>query len=308
MKQIPLSRYTRHAAGIAVSGIAWFVTSAFGATQKPFEDFSTWANGPMDTNNNKILDILDEGAAVNSWAVKRGAPYVVGDSAGGRVLILGAGGGPLGWNQIGKPHEINLSGEKAVEISMKVANPREDGASFFTVWLCDEFRNGYGMGYGGVFPMKNRVEVRIFKFHGNTVPFDNAKPKLPGFAEENGQLPDGKPVTLKEIVPPGQFIEFHLRIEQSKSGSPVTLTLWNTGCPEVSDTSYEAPLLKLEDDGKGTAFHSPDGTFGSVMDLSSLTHVGVSGALFPNKLKTPEEQAAEPGLQFKEVDVRIVRP
>ena len=306
MKRFPISRCIRHAAGMTIAGIVWFMPSTFGATPKPFENFSTWANGTTDSNGNKLLDILDGGASVNGWAVGRGG-YAIEDSAEGKVLVIGAGrGGPLTWNQMGKAHGINLSGEKAVELSMKVANPRENGASFFAVWLCDAARNGYGMTYGGTFPMKNRVGVRIFKFRGNTIPFES--PKFPQFAAGAGEPPEGKLTTLNQVAPPGQFIEFHLRIEQAKSGTPVTLTLWNTGCPEVGDTSYEEPLLRLEDDGKGTVFHSPDGAFGSVLDLGLLTHVGISGAQLVDKRQTPEEQAAEPKLRFKEVNVRAVRP
>lgn len=305
MKRLPLSRYVLPAAGITIAGILWFGTSAIGAGPKPFEDFSMWANGEADSNANRTLDILDGGASANGWSVKRG--YTIENTAEGRALVIGAGrGSPLTWNQMGKDHGIDVSKEKAVELTMKVANPRENGASWFAVWLCDEIRNGYGMDYGGIFPMKNRVGVRIFKFRENTIPFDSSK--LPQFAAAEGEPAEEKATNLKEIVPLGQYVVFHLRIEQAKSGEPVTLTVWNTGCPEVSDTSYEEPLLRMEDDGKGTVFHSSDGGFGPVLDLSSLTHVGVSGAQFVNKNLTPEEQAAEPGLRFKEVDVRAVRP
>lgn len=305
MKRFPFSRSALPAAAITISGILWLGTSAIGAAPKPFEDFSMWANGNADSNANQILDILDEGASVNGWSVKRG--YTIEDTAEGRALVIGAGrGSPLTWNQMGKAHGVDLSKEKAVELTMKVANPRENGASFFAVWLCDETRNGYGMDYGGIFPMKNRVGVRIFKFRENAIPFDSAK--LPQFAVAEGEPAEEKATNLKESVPPGQNIVFHLRIEQAKSGEPVTLTVWNTGCPEVSDTSYEEPLLRMEDDGKGNVFHSSDGSSGVVLDLSSLTHVGVSGAQFANKNLTPEEQAAEPGLRFKEVDIRAARP
>lgn len=280
-------------------------TLSIAAAPKPFEDFSAWANGSDDSNNNHALDILDDGSSTNGWVGN--TAYSIQDSPEGKLLTVGPGRGrPLSWNQIGKAHEIKLAGEKAVELTMRVANPREKGASFASAWLCDEARNGYGLSFGGIFPMKNRVGVRIFKLRENAIPFD-AKP-LPRFSVETGE-PSGEQLTsLAELVPTGQFITFHLRIEQAAPNAPVTFTLWSTGCPDVGDTTYEEPLLRLEDDGNGSIFHAADGTFGPVFNLESLGYVGLSTAQFSNKDLTPEEQAAEPSISFQQIDVRPVRP
>lgn len=291
--------------GIILAAVIWLGMSSFGKAEKPFEDFSTWANGVDDSNNNKFADIADDGGSSNDWTPHHS--YSIQTTPEGKVLALGAGRGrPLAWNQIGKAHDINLSGEKAVELTMRVANPREQGASLVSAWLADGERNGYGMAFGGLFPMKNRVGVRIFKFRDNALPFESLK--LPKFSSENGEPSGDQLKSLSELVPAGQVVDFHLRIEQLNPNGPVVLTLWNTGCPDVPDTSYEDPLLQLEDDGKGGVFHTADNSFGPVFNLGSLTHVGLASAQFLKKDQTPEEQAAEPSIFFKEISIRPVRP
>lgn len=270
-----------------------------------FEDFSKWENGRVDSNKNQILDVLDDGSSMNGWAGN--VPYTVQDWPEGKVLAVGGGRArPLAWNQIGKPHELKLAGERAVELTMRVANQRERGASFVSLWLCDEFRNGYGMSYGGIYPMKNRVGVRIFKLRDNVLPFSETK--QPKFSTEAGEPQPEQMKSLPDLVSAGQFIDFHLRIEQAAPDAPVTLTLWNTGSQEVADTSYEEPLLRQEDDGKGSVFHGADGSYGPVFNLDALAYVGLSQAQFLNKDLTPEEQAAEPYMAIRQVDIRPVRP
>lgn len=279
--------------------------SGTACAQKPFEDFSKWENGRVDSNKNQILDVLDDGSSMNGWTGN--VPYTIQDWPEGKVLAVGGGRArPLAWNQIGKPHELRLAGEKAVELTMRVANQRERGASFVSVWLSDEFRNGYGMSYGGIYPMKNRVGVRIFKLRDNVVPFSDTK--QPKFSSEAGEPQPEQMKSLSDLVSTGQFIDLHLRIEQASPDAPVTLTLWNTGSQEVADTSYEEPLLKMQDDGKGSIFHGADGSYGPVFNLDELAYIGFSEAQFLNKDLTPEEQAAEPYMAIRQIDVRPARP
>lgn len=269
-----------------------------------FEDFSTWENGPEDTNGNATLDIADGGSSTNDWTQNR--VYSVEALEGGKDLVLSnTRGQPLSWNQIGKAHGLPLTDAKALEISMRVANPREKGATSFLLLLGNETRNGYGLFYGGLFPMKNRVGVSVVKWRDSDQPF-GSKP-LPKVSIDEGYRAEGDTLTkFEQPISPGQFVDLHMRIEQEKAGSPVILTVWNTGCDEVPDTSYEEPLLKLEDDGSGAVFRQADGSHGPIMDLATLTYIGLSASQQLDKNATPAESAAEPGLRFRNVDVKVV--
>jgi len=269
-----------------------------------FEDFSTWENGTEELNGNATLDIADGGSSTNGWTQHR--IYSVETTEGGKDLVLSnTRGQPLSWNQLGKAHDLPLAEAKAVEISMRVANPREKGATTFLLLLGNETRNGYGLLYGGLFPMKNRVGVSIVKWRDSDQPFGSKA--LPKVSIDEGYRAEGDTMAkFEQVISPGQFVDLHMRIEQEKAGSPVTLTVWNTGCDEVPDTSYDEPLLKLEDDGAGTVFRKSDGSHGPIIDLSTLTYIGASGSQQVDKNTTPAEQAAEPGLRFQNVDVKVV--
>lgn len=301
MKNFPVLIFRQ----VATAIVYCLLVGATARADKPFEDFSNWENGRVDSNKNQILDVLDDGSSTNGWVGN--VSYTIQNWADGRVLAVGGGRSrPLAWNQIGKAHELKLAGEKAVELTMRVANQRERGASFVSVWLSDEFRNGYGMSYGGIYPMKNRVGVRIFKLRDNVVPFNDTK--QPKFSSEAGEPQPEQMKSLSDMVSTGQFIDLHLRIEQASPDASVTLTLWNTGSQEVADTSYEEPLLRMEDDGKGSVFHGADGSYGPVFNLDALAYIGLSEAQFLNKDLTPEEQAAEPYMAIRQIDLRAVRP
>ena len=153
--------------------------------------------------------------------------------------------------------------------------------------------------------MKNRVGVSIVKWRDSDQPF-GSKP-LPKVSIDEGYRAEGDTLAkFEQVISPGQFVDLHMRIEQEKAGSPVTLTVWNTGSDEVPDTSYEEPLLKLEDDGSGAVFRQADGSHGPLLDLATLTYIGLSASQQLDKNATPAEQAAEPSLRFRTVDVKVV--
>ena len=270
------------------------------------EDFTKIEAGTADTNRNGRLDLMDSGAELNGWFGN--SAYTVTTTSEGKALLQTEGkGGPANWNMLGKPHGLDLSKAKAVELSMRVANNREAGPSSFCLWLCDENRNGYGVILNGIYPVLSRIGLQGVKFRGSEVPF--GEPKNPTFAYAQGEplLTEAEKGHLEILPHRGEFITLHLRLEQNKTGGPVALITWYTDSSEVQNYSVESPVLTQIDEGDGNVFRTPEGDSGPLMNLAELIYVGLTATAFIPKADADLAIDEETGVWIKDVKVEIVK-
>lgn len=242
------------------------------------EDFSTFVNGKDDTYTGEDSEGVNQNlngadADANEW-IGRGMYNWQVKSVGSdnRLIIHEKGGGPPTWRPLGKMHDLDLAVTTSVDLMMELPIKSEQTTNW--LWLSDEFQNGYGIEYTG-----RHQKVRILKLWGNTTPFGPHK----NTSKWAAPVVDSESVTNAELPlvdPPAETpVTLFLRIEQESNGMPVTLTLWHAAEEAGSSTSYEQPLVQFVDDGSGTIFKSPDGVLSPVLDLTTLTWLGISGSI-----------------------------
>ena len=252
--------------------------SATAGSATVFEDFEAWPLGTVPSGFPTVI---------NGWSIRGGSDYSIANmgSPQNQVIVLSPGG-PNTWHTAGKPHQVSVT-NGAIEISGQIAlNARSNPAG--QIWLSDSLQNGYGIFTNIVGDGDNKAS--IVKFRDSTVPFAPS----PGSPTANWAVALGEHYDQPVKVGGGfasdfiGFIEFHLRLEQSAPGMPVTLTLWFTGS-NLADTSYANPAQRLVDDGGGTVFNNGAGGYGPVLDLTNLTYLAFTGQAFnvPGQISLP---------------------
>lgn len=238
------------------------------ASQQFEENFSQMTSGPADTNNNSHRDLADDGAEVGEWTARGQEVWTVEvpENQTEKRLILR--GWNASWHPLGRPHGVQVGSRRALELSMTVSVTKQRTQNW--AWLSDELQNGYGLSYGG-----KENSIRLIKLVENKTPFGPHRDRSM-WVQEQGQLemPD---IPLPEQLPEDSPLTFHLRIEQAKSGEPVKLTVWHSSPEGGTETTYESPLLQVTDDGTGSQVSLKVTGATPVIDLDTLTWIGISG-------------------------------
>jgi len=232
------------------------------------ENFSTMVSGPTDTNKNSHRDLADDGAEKGEWVARGIEVWSVEVPENQSELRLVLYGGNASWHPMGRLHGVALSGRRALELSMTVSVSKQRIQNW--AWLSDELQNGYGISYGG-----KENSVRLIKLTENGTPFGPHRDRSM-WVQSFGQLemPD---IPLPEQLPEDSPLTFHLRVEQAQSGGPVKLTIWHSSPEGGTETTYESPLLQVIDDGTGAEVALKEAGATPVIDLDSLTWIGISG-------------------------------
>jgi hypothetical protein len=238
------------------------------ASQQFEESFSGMVSGPADTNNNGHRDLGDDGAEMGEWTARGKEVWTVEIPENQTEQRLILKGWNASWHPLGRPHGVQVGASRALELSVTVSVMKQRTQNW--AWLSDELQNGYGISYGG-----KENSVRLIKLVDNKTPFGPHRDRSM-WVQELGllEMPD---TPLPEQLPEDSPLTLHLRVEQSKSGAPVKLTIWHSSPAGGTETSYESPLLQVTDDGTGQQVALKVAGATPVIDLDTLTWIGISG-------------------------------
>jgi hypothetical protein len=227
----------------AISGLAV-------AAPTYYEGFETgWANG--------VSGNLSDGTY--PWTIRTPGNWSIQDDGAPQNNVLqfnGAMNNEVWWTGGGQ-HGVTIPptyGKAVIDLHVRVKqDPTAVTRDNAWVWLSDSNQNGYGVNIYKAGNGNNYAGIR--KLRNSTTAFGG----VPGWSQSS-------PMGYSQVgTDDDDFIHYHIRLSQTGSG-PLTVWLWQTES-NMADTSFMNPLQVWTDDGV---------SYGSIIDLTSLTWVGVT--------------------------------
>lgn len=277
-------------------------------------DYQNGINGTLSPHIDIYAHTGDNQANANGWISRfDGMAAWTWVTEGQNHYIKTMDTQPLNWKIAGKAHNIDVSTTKQINLSFKVyATGLYTGTM---VWLSDGFHNGYGLTYTRF----NENQLGVIKWENRTVAYgqegfnpDEYLPVSPidgswqggsinydrmTYPHDSNPYNWERPGPLTKDVGNGfnGWITLKLRLEQNAPGEPVTITAWHQGS-NFADATYSNPDILVIDEGyAGTWDWSNRDFYGSVIDLSNLTHMGLLAGVDQN-------QGGIPGSNFVMID------